>query len=94
MLESKSRTRARQTKGILILRGNFLCLSCPCSTFALQHGGFVPREWLAAKGLSLGLFSVGNTLVRKGLQLEKIGANFGPWNTGPHIFMLSNSCKF
>ena len=90
MLESKSRTGTRQTKGILILRVNFLCLSCPCSTFALQHGGFVPREWLAAKGL----FSVGYTFVRKGLQLEKIEANFGPWNTGQHIFMLSNSCKF
>ena len=30
------------------------CLSCPSATFALQRGGFVPREWLAAKGL-LGL---------------------------------------
>ena len=27
------------------------CLSCPSATFALQHGGFVPREWPAAKGL-------------------------------------------
>ena len=27
------------------------CLSCPSATFALQRGGFVPREWLAAKGL-------------------------------------------
>ena len=26
------------------------CLSCPSATFALQHGGFVPLEWLAAKG--------------------------------------------
>ena len=26
-------------------------LSCPIATFALQRGGFVPREWLAAKGL-------------------------------------------
>ena len=34
-----------------ILNGNFLCLSCPSATFALQHGGFVPRKWLAAKGL-------------------------------------------
>ena len=81
--ESKSRTRARQTKGILILRGNFLFFSCPYSTFVLQHGGIVPREWLAAKGL----FSVGYTLLRR-------EANFGPWNTGPNIFMLSNSCKF
>ena len=24
-------------------------LSCPSATFALQRGGFVPREWLAAK---------------------------------------------
>ena len=27
------------------------CLSCPSATFALQLGGFVPREWLAAKRL-------------------------------------------
>ena len=26
-------------------------LTCPCATFAHQHGGFVSREWLAAKGL-------------------------------------------
>ena len=25
------------------------CLSCPSATLALQHGSFVPREWLAAK---------------------------------------------
>ena len=33
-----------------MLNGNFLCLSCPSATFPLQHGDFVPREWLAAKG--------------------------------------------
>ena len=27
------------------------CLSCPSATLALQHGGFVPREWKAGKGL-------------------------------------------
>ena len=27
------------------------CSSCPSATFASQHGGFVPREWRAAKGL-------------------------------------------
>ena len=27
------------------------CLSCPSATFAHQHGGFVPRQWLPAKGL-------------------------------------------
>ena len=27
------------------------CLSCPSATLALQHGDFVPREWLAAKSL-------------------------------------------
>ena len=27
------------------------CLSCPSATFAVQRCGFVPREWLAAKGL-------------------------------------------
>ena len=35
------------------------CLSCPSATFALQRGGFVPHEWLAAKGLSfISLFPV------------------------------------
>ena len=38
-------------KADIILNGNFLCLSCPSATFALQFGGFIPREWLAAKGL-------------------------------------------
>ena len=27
------------------------CLSCPSATFALQRGGFLPREWLAGNGL-------------------------------------------
>ena len=35
----------------IILDSNFLCLSCPSVAFALQHGGFVPRKWLATKGL-------------------------------------------
>ena len=38
-------------KAYIILNGNFLCLSCPSATLALQYGGFVPRDWLAAKGL-------------------------------------------
>ena len=38
-------------KAHIILNGNFLCLSSPSATFALQHGGYVPREWLTAKGL-------------------------------------------
>ena len=38
-------------KAYIILNGNFLCLSCPSATFALQYGGFVPRDRLAAKGL-------------------------------------------
>ena len=36
-------------KAYIILNDNFLCLSCPSVTFALQHGGFVPQ--LATKGL-------------------------------------------
>ena len=28
-------------------------MSCPSAIFALHHGGFVPREWLAPKGLLL-----------------------------------------
>ena len=41
----------KTNKTYMIWNGNFLCLSCPGATFALQRGGFVPREWLAAKGL-------------------------------------------
>ena len=37
-------------KTYVIWNGNFLCLSCPSATFPFQHGGFVPREWLAAEG--------------------------------------------
>ena len=40
-----------QQKAYIILNGNFLCLSCPSATFAPRLGGFVPREWQAAKGL-------------------------------------------
>ena len=40
-----------QQKAYIVLNGNFLCLSCPRATFALQYSGFVPREWQAAKGL-------------------------------------------
>ena len=34
------------------------CLSCPSANFALQRGGFVPRKWLAAKGLLCAKFSM------------------------------------
>ena len=41
------------------------CLSCPSVTFALLHGGFVPREWQAAKGpLSLSFNSLNNLALR------------------------------
>ena len=33
------------------------CLSCPSATFAHQYGGFVPREWPAAKGLLILCFA-------------------------------------
>ena len=38
-------------KTYIIWNGNFLCLSCPSATLVLQHRGFLPREWLAAKVL-------------------------------------------
>ena len=43
----------KQTKGIYTFKinGNFLCLNCPSTTFALKCFGLVPREWLDAKGL-------------------------------------------
>ena len=48
---AKAALRQDKQKTYIILNGNFPCLSCPSATFSLQHGGFVPREWLAAKGL-------------------------------------------
>ena len=41
---------------LLVLNSNFLCVSCPSASLALQHGGFVPREWLVAKGLGIVFF--------------------------------------
>ena len=35
----------------MVISANFLCLSSQSATFALQHGGFVLREWLGVKGL-------------------------------------------
>ena len=43
--------RAGEQKTYIILNCNFLCLSCPSATFAHQHGGFAPRDWLPAKSL-------------------------------------------
>jgi len=40
-----------QQKAYIILNGNFFCLSCPSETFALQHSGFAPCEWLASNNL-------------------------------------------
>ena len=41
----------KTNKEIYLLKLCVFCLSCASATFALQRGGFVPREWLAAKGL-------------------------------------------
>ena len=38
------------------------CLSCPSANFSLQRGGFVPREWLTAKGLLCAKFSIVNSV--------------------------------
>ena len=55
--------RQNQKKGIRQMVISFVHdLSCPSATFALQHGGLVPRKWLAVKGLS-GQF-IGTGLVR------------------------------
>ena len=59
----------KQKTYFIILNGNFLGLSCPSATFALQNGGFVPREWLAAKGL-LGLVHSSATHVQTQLQMH------------------------
>lgn len=33
------------------LNDNFFCLASLGASLALQYGGFLPREWLAVKGL-------------------------------------------
>ena len=54
MLESQSRTGTSKTnKENYHLKLCMSCLSCLSAAFAPQRGGFVPREWLAAKGLLL-----------------------------------------
>ena len=50
--EQKSRWVDKQRKLPFKIMYVF-CLSCPSATFALQRGGFAPREWLDAKGLLL-----------------------------------------
>ena len=70
----------------IIVNGNFLCLSCPSATFALQHGGFVPREWPAAKGRSvqvLPVFLPSSPGERRGACVTQAGDKFEShaWNT-------------
>ena len=52
--------RQDKQKANLVFNNNCLCLSCPSVTFALQHGGFVPRECLTAKGLFVTAWSGGS----------------------------------
>ena len=56
--EQKSHWAKTNQKAYIILKGNFVCLSCPSATFALQYGGFVPRDRLAVKGPESLFFSV------------------------------------
>ena len=53
MLGRKGRTGTGQTKEHPFEIMYAFCWSCPSATFASQIGGFVPREWQAAKGLFL-----------------------------------------
>ena len=50
------------------------CLSCPSATFALQRGGFVLREWLAAKGLFYKITQVdtGDTVSTDPIEISNI----------------------
>ena len=53
MLESRNVALGQNRLRILPFKIMYaFYLSCPSPTFALQHGGFVPYEWLAAKGPS------------------------------------------
>ena len=51
VLESKSRLGRDKQRKLPFKIMYVFCLCCPSATFALQCGGLVPREWLAAKGL-------------------------------------------
>ena len=56
------------------------CLSFPSATFAPQHAGFVPREWLAAKGL----FRVHKiTILQNKTEMNSAVAKF---NSRHHLF--------
>ena len=87
LMGEQSRTGTRQNKdihrSIYNSNGNFLCLSCLSATFALQHGGFVPREWLAAKGLSVQVLLPSSPGERRGACVTQGGDKFEShaWNT-------------
>ena len=51
----------KTNKGIIDQIMYVFCLSCPSATFALQHGGFEPREWLAARAY---IHQKGNRILR------------------------------
>ena len=58
LIKGMARLMSLKLKNILVVVSNRLFAASHSrgtkrhATFALQHGGFVPREWLAAKGLS------------------------------------------
>ena len=71
----------------MIISANFLCLSSPSATFALQHGGFVLREWLGAKGLCLwkGQLSKKNYFLhfKFTMKFKEVRFKLGGWT--PHM---------
>ena len=68
------------------------CLSCPSATFAHQYGGFVPREWLPAKGL---LKRVGTIKMLEQLSLQRNEEEIKPasklLNTHSYVCKITTS---
>ena len=71
----------------MVISANFLCLSSPSASSALQQGGFVLREWLGAKGLYLwkGKLSKKNYFMHFKFTLKFKEVRFKPGRRTPHM---------
>ena len=67
------------------------CLSCPSANFALQRGGFVPREWLAAKGLLYHLIVKKISKTENFLEMMIRCLYIRNWGSQSHSFIIIGS---
>ena len=64
------------------------CLSCLSAAFALQRGGFVLREWLAAKGLLAARKKNNELLEAQNLNIDSICFSRKQNNSSVNIFLF------